>query len=105
MPSGIPMQVWQETYIRENFKDKTVPEMAKATGLTPVPIYVLCNLNNWEYKKARRKRVIAKIMPGSEMPKSRAYIPDAPKVPIKRPATTYTNIPSPYGIADLLHKK
>lgn len=100
----------QLEYLQRFHRKKTALEMATALSISEVKVYMLCiEINVVPLSRCReansvKKKVRGKAS-GKPVQKKRIYIknPGPPKKNIQRPPAVYTNILSPFGLADQLH--
>lgn len=83
----------QEAFILHNHVDMTVKEMAGALTLQADIIYNFCHRYKLKYKRYSKPPVV-RTLPAQ---REKAFVPDAPRVPIVRPAAEYNNLKSNYA--------
>lgn len=100
----------QYEYLQRYHRKQTALEMATALRISEIKVYMLCiEINVVPLSRCREANSVKKRVRGKALckpvQKERIYIknPGPAKKNIERPPAVYTNIPSPYGLADELH--
>lgn len=97
-----------EAYIRKHHRHKNALDMARYLNITEIVVYRIClrlgivPLSRVKGERRDLARERKRKQPQPERPR-KYVVAYNPRPPISRPAAIYTNMPSPFGIADELH--
>ena len=94
MSNNSKLKKWEQDYIRLNAPEKDVQEIADALGVSPGTVYKYGKHLEVRFKNSRKE----------VDEDAKLFIQEPTAVDSGRPPSVYSNIPSPYGIADELHR-